>query len=301
MNTWTTRPGTTRLRTRLGKAPAMPPAVVLSSSGRRWRGLEAELLRISPGSTHVPGSSSHRLGIHFGPAVNADCRCDGYRHRRVQKHGDIDIVPAGLDGTWKDDAECSILRLRLTPALIERAASAIGQTAAPSVRPRFQLRDSGIEAIGWAIKAELEADVPSDPLYAESLGLALAVRLITVGAGSGRQNTPVKGTLSRAQRQALVAFVDANLDRDLSLDRLASVAGFSISHFKTLFGRSFGLPVHEYVVRRRVERARIILVTDDMPISQVATEVGFADQSHLTKQMRRVLGQTPGAIGRGKG
>ena len=149
--------------------------VILSSKGRGWRGLEAEFLRIPAGVTHVPGSSWHRLGIHFGRSVNADCRCDGRRHRRVQAHGDIDIVPMGLDGVWEDDADCTILRLRIAPELLAKAAGDPGcGPDGRSLVPRFQLRDPRIEAIGWAVKAELEARTPSDPLYAESLGLALA-------------------------------------------------------------------------------------------------------------------------------
>ena len=91
------------------------PKIMLSSSGRGWRGIEAEFIRIPAGATYVAPSTWHRLGIHFGRSVNADCQCDGRRHRRVQAHGDIDIVPMGLDGVWEDDADCTILRLTVAP------------------------------------------------------------------------------------------------------------------------------------------------------------------------------------------
>ena len=71
-----------------------------------------------------------------------------------------------------------------------------------------------------------------------------------------------------------------------------------MSHLKTLFGNTFGLPVHRYVVRCRVERARMLLLSGDLPMSQVALAAGFADQSHMANCMRRVLGLTPGAIAR---
>ena len=222
--------------------------VVLSSAGRGWRGLEAEFLHIPRGVSHVPGAPTHRLGVHFGRAVNADCRCDGRRHRRVQAHGDIDIVPAGLDGVWEDDADCTILRLRVAPDLV----AAAGANADTRVTPRFQLRDSRIEAVAWAIKAELEADAPSDRLYAESLGLALASRMLQArdpspGAESGRERA-----FTPPQRRRIVDFIEARLDTSLSLVDLADVAGFGVSQFKTLFRRSFGMPAHQYVLRRRV-------------------------------------------------
>ena len=77
--------------------------------------------------------------------------------------------------------------------------------------------------------------------------------------------------------------------------RLAGVAAVSTSHFKTLFKRSTGLPPHEYVVHRRVERAKSLLLRGDRPSSQAALEAGFAHQSHMVRWMRRILGATPGS------
>ena len=102
--------------------------------------------------------------------------------------------------------------------------------------------------------------------------------------------------LSPARRRALLEFIDHNLGSSLSLAALAAVAGISVSHLKTLFRNEFGLPVHQFVIRRRVERARVLLLSGDMAISQVAAEVGFADQSHLSRHMRNILGSTPAAV-----
>lgn len=59
-----------------------------------------------------------------------------------------------------------------------------------------------------------------------------------------------------------------------------------------------GLPVHKYVVQRRVERARALLCESDIAISEIALQVGFAHQTHLAGHMRRVLGCTPSALRR---
>jgi AraC family transcriptional regulator len=285
----------------ISTAPSQPkradgPKILLSSQGRGWRGLEAEFIRIPAGVSQVPGSPWHRLGIHFGRSVNADCRCDGRHLRRVQAHGDIDIVPMGLGGVWEDDAECTILRLRVAPELVGRASNDLGANAdGRKLVPRFQLRDPRIEAIGWAIKAELEAEMPSDPLYAESLGLALATRLLQTDGAPPFRHGPGR-MLSAARRRALLDFIDLNLDRSLSLADLAEVAGCGVSHLKTLFRNAFGLPPHQFVIRRRVERARVLLLSGEMAISEVAAEVGFADQSHLSRHMRKLIGETPAAI-----
>jgi AraC family transcriptional regulator len=63
-----------------------------------------------------------------------------------------------------------------------------------------------------------------------------------------------------------------------------------------LFKRSVGVPIHEYVIQRRVERARVLLVQSELPASQVALEAGFAHQSHMARSMRKQLGYTPSSV-----
>lgn len=72
----------------------------------------------------------------------------------------------------------------------------------------------------------------------------------------------------------------------------------SISHLKSTFRMATGMPVHQYVIRRRVERAAQLLRRGRLPISQVAVQVGFAHQSHLAMHMKRLLGESPHQISR---
>jgi len=85
-------------------------------------------------------------------------------------------------------------------------------------------------------------------------------------------------------------YIRANLDRDLSLEELANIAGFSVSHFKPLFRHAVGLPVHRYVVECRVERARQLLLQGDRAMSEIALVAGFCHQTHMARCLRRVLG-----------
>ncbi len=181
----------------------------------------------------------------------------------------------------------------------QNAASEIGRDVPTAmITPKFQLRDAKIEALCWAIKAELEAEAPSNRLYAESLALALAIRLIEVEDQPPRSNIGAGQTLPMGQRRLLVEYIVTHLDQSLTVADLATLVGLSASHFKTLFRNTFGIPVHRYVIRCRVERARLLLLSGDMPMSQIALEAGFADQGHMAKCIRRILGLTPSAIAR---
>lgn len=218
----------------------------------------------------------------------------------MQKPGDIDFIPAGVDGIWEDDAACQILRLTLRPPLIDQVAQELGRDIHKiDLVPRLQLRDARIEAIGWAIKADLEADTPSDPLYIDLLANALAVRLIEIATlREARTHAESGPKMSTRQLRILIEFIETNLDQKLHLADLASVAGVSSTRLKSLFRNSTGTPVHQYVIRRRVEYARALIATTTMPASQIALAAGFAHQSHMATTMRRLLGQTPGEIGR---
>ena len=210
-------------------------------------GIKAERRNIAAGLTYIPATPFHRLGIHIGAPDNASCRCDGRQHRRVQSHGDIDIIPLELDGEWEDDADCTILRLWISPAIVRSAAEDLEiDPDSIAVGPKFQHRDPGIEHIALALETQIGMDGPSDRLFVESLGKALAVRLV---GGPLRPTIAARQKLSSSQRRRLVEFIESHLDQDLSLAQLAAVASISVSHLKVLFRRSFGLTPREYTAQ----------------------------------------------------
>jgi len=232
--------------------------------------------------------------FYLTPAVPTDCACEGVRQRRIGAPYDFDMVPGGASGFWEDHLPCDMISVRLAPSLVASTAEAL---ALPRDRtdlaPRIGARDPLVEHVVRALMAELEAPAPAGRIYADGLAVALTTRLLqnfsAIGA-VGRQ------TLSKPQVRRLVEFVEANLEADLTLEQLAAVAGISVPHLTTLFRRTMGQSVHAYVMERRVQRARDLLLRHDMSIAEVALETGFAHQSHLARWMRRLLGVTPSEI-----
>ena len=101
---------------------------------------------------------------------------------------------------------------------------------------------------------------------------------------------PGRTRIARRVREAL----DADLVSPPSLSSLAADLDVDPTTVVRAFGREFGLPPHRYLTGRRVDRARTLLLAG-VPVADVATEVGFHDQPHLTRHFRQVLGVTPGA------
>jgi AraC family transcriptional regulator len=93
--------------------------------------------------------------------------------------------------------------------------------------------------------------------------------------------------------QRALAFIDSHLDDDLTLPHLAEAVGVSPYHFAHAFRKAVGIAPHKYVIRRRVERAKALLDTTDLPIVEIALLVGCANQSHFSALFHRCTGLKP--------
>jgi len=256
--------------------------------------LRLTLISDQPGIVEFLGSPRVVVSLHVGPSVAVDCRRDGRRHRGTAIHGDLEIIPPNLGGLWeiksRDTALVIGLKLRVLQRLVQESG---GDSSKLQVLNRFQARDPQIEHIGWALKAEMENGYPSGRSYMDALAIGLAARIVRNHSSLARASRAVKAAMPGRKLKAILGFIEDNLGRDLGLSEIADSAGLSVSHFKTLFRRSLGMPPHQYLIRRRVERAAMQLRKGSMPIGQIALENGFCHQSHLALHTRRVLGLTP--------
>lgn len=91
-------------------------------------------------------------------------------------------------------------------------------------------------------------------------------------------------------------FIEENLPFEISIDSLAKRINLSVPYFSNSFKNATGMSPYQYIIAQRLERAKNLLLQSSRPISEVAVEAGFADQSHLTRLMRKLTGMTPGMI-----
>lgn len=106
---------------------------------------------------------------------------------------------------------------------------------------------------------------------------------------------PARGGLAPWQIRKVTSHIEANLDRSIKNEELAALVRLNPSHFGRAFRNSLGEPPHEYVIRRRVERAQGLMLSTDASLSEIALDCGLADQSHLTRLFRRFAGESPRA------
>jgi AraC-like DNA-binding protein len=102
-----------------------------------------------------------------------------------------------------------------------------------------------------------------------------------------------KRGLTHTQLQQVLNYIHTHLDRDLSLTELAEVINISPTYFASLFKQAIEISPHQYVIQQRVEQAKLMLSKTDLEIADIALQVGFSSQSHLTQQFKRMTGMTP--------
>jgi AraC family transcriptional regulator len=263
---------------------------------RDWGPVKAALVRAAPGPHAPPPSADHRLLFYTAGEVNSDCRSADLHGSRRQAPGEFDLVPAEASGAWCDDGPAEMVSLLLSPRLVVETAGALGPPANDDLAPALGMRDPQVEHILLAVLAELRSPAPAGRLFIDALSTALVIRLIRL-FGAPVQAAPGQ-TLANRQMRRIAEYVSAHLDRDLSLGEIAAVAGLSVSHLTPLFRRTCGRSVHRYVLERRIEHARRLLLESSAPIAEIALQTGFAHQSHLARWMRTLIGATPAQLRR---
>jgi AraC family transcriptional regulator len=205
----------------------------------------------------------------------------------VQVTGPSTIVRCLFRGPY------DVVHLHVPNALIaEFAGNAAGSETA-SLRSEGTLaQDPVTERLGRDLLAADEIGGSFGQLYADCIIAAIVARLL---AGTRRAPTgrPKVAELARWRLRRVTEYVEANIAEPLSLADLAAAAGLTRMHFAAQFRVATGLPPHEYVLRRRIERAQEMLVEDDASLVDVALSVGFQTQSHFTSVFKRFVGQPP--------
>lgn len=204
------------------------------------------------------------------------------------------ILPADHQSGWVINGNIRLAHLYFSPEQF-----ALGCVTLLDREPReLQLREQTfledaqqaqrfrqLIALNWA--------EPGERLLTSSLAHEILSHAL-LSQVSNRTGLRLKGGLAAHQRRLLVEYIDSHLDTAISLGQLAALCALSEYHFARMFRESFGLPPHQYVLARRLNRARELLRATSQPLGEIALACGFASASHFTNRFRQVLGGTPG-------
>jgi AraC-like DNA-binding protein len=191
------------------------------------------------------------------------------------------VTAPGQAQTAEFSAVCDFLHLYVAAEYLHR------HLAAPDPNLNgFVARDPLAAELGRTLTHGSNA---GNPLFAQSIGQAIVMRLLTLQATPPRQTA-----LSKWRLRRVLDYIAANIAEPISLSDLAAVAGLSRMHFAAQFRAAAGCSPHEYLLLQRIECAKAALSEATMPLAEVALSVGFQTQSHFSTVFKRFTGETPG-------
>jgi AraC family transcriptional regulator len=275
------------------------PLVPCATSYRMgWKGLQAvRYLKCPTSEFSVPPVSPHTLVLITRPPEKMDVRYEGVKRDMPPPAGSIAVVPTESSVLWRWQGSKDSLLIYLEPSLVARVSAELfgfdpTRTVVP---PLYGLNVPELRSAMLAVDAELRAGGVGGPLLVESLATILSVHLIRHSTGPHRQPASADGVLPRRKLQTVIEYIMENLGGSPTLEQMAAVAHLSPYHFARQFKAATGLPPHQYVIARRVERAQHLLRGDgELGLAEVALRVGFPDQSHFSFHFKRIVGVTPG-------
>lgn len=225
---------------------------------------------------------------------------DGIRREERRIRGDIAIIPAGISHrcNWNTEAEFTILAIE--PSFIKQIGEDFIDGDRIQIIPRFMSeQDLLIQGIFSTLKDELEASKLGGSLLIDSLKTTLAIQLLRQYCTTKPKLSSYRGGLPDLKLQQVKEYINEHLHQDLKLIELAALVQVSPYHFLRLFKQSTGLTPHQYILQRRIEKAKFLLQYSELGIAEIALGVGFCDQSHLTQYFKRIVGITPKQFSQG--
>jgi AraC family transcriptional regulator len=189
------------------------------------------------------------------------------------------------------------LHLHLAVELFDRLKDDFNLPTASfrSIRHAAGISDGVIDEVARSILSELRTETSASRFYAETASVMLAARLIQKYCNSGAcvpTEFPVHG-LDQIRLRRVLDYISDNISEEITLERLAAIAGYSAFHFARKFALAMGISPGRYISQRRLENAMTELAAGKLPLAEIALNARFSSQASFTRAFHRATGTTP--------
>jgi AraC family transcriptional regulator len=281
----------------------LPQPAVLTSSG--WDNIYYEHHQQPQFDTPEHQGSWHVIAycpdVEVSGERSGERWLDGKLKTEARNQGDIAVIPAGISQrcNWNTLAQFTILAI--APTLLTQVGQDLVNPDRIELIPHYMTeQDILIQGIFCALRQELESGKIGGYLLIDSLKTTLALHLLRNYCTTQPRLSSYTDGLSKSQLQQVTEYINEHLHQDIKLIELAAIAQISPYHFLRLFKQAMGITPHQYILQRRIEKAKYLLQESELSIADIAFRVGFCDQSHLTRCFKRLLGITPKQLQSGR-
>jgi AraC family transcriptional regulator len=279
---------------------ARPEHDIEASSGSLgWRSLYTSIQREQPYQDSFRAVDDHLIILHRDGPVRVERELHGALVDRIVHPGGLFVLPARSTFSVQLGGALSTIHLYVRHHYVQQAARdlVVGDPDRVDIVPRLGERDSFIGNIADTAQQLVRQHVTGD-LCPESLAHLLATRLILCHSTAQLSKPlPVEGLSSKTLAR-LDEFIDDNIDQTISVSDLANAVSLTPFLLSRQLKVAVGQSPHQYLISARVERAKRLLRSTDMPIAEIAFYCGFSHQEHLTRLFGREVGITPAAYRR---
>jgi AraC family transcriptional regulator len=273
----------------------------LSQVERSWGALSFERVRwqTAEQTEGLTRRAEHQLIVTLsGTTRRTTARLeDGRAYDGVDFPGATTFIPSMRERTARyGGGVIDFASMRLDPELLD-SLDGLGNTGGIEFRGVTNVPDPLAQRLALELGDELRHGGAAGGLFVDNVATMLMLHLVrrysNLARGSFRNSPP---PLTGAALRRVLDYVHDNLGDDLRLAALAELAGVERFRFSRCFKAATGLSPHRYVTERRLERAaRLLRANSGLPIADIAYQLGFSSQSHLTTAFRRRFGTTPHA------
>ncbi|HEY8460795.1 MAG TPA: AraC family transcriptional regulator [Blastocatellia bacterium] len=261
-------------------------------------GVYVERQHIPAGATECPALPFLVVSVQDGPPVKVTRKRRGKTRSHMSVIGDVEIYPAGFsEDAVIMDRSTDQLYIGVQPQVISKTAEAAGiDLRRAGIVASFGSQDSTVYHIARRLLQERRNSGPGSRLYTDALVTELVIHLLREYSSLRAREDVRAAAPDPGQLRPALEMIHDDLQANPSLKELADAAHLSPHHFSRIFKRVTGLSPHQYVLSQRVQAARRLLAETTLPITEVAHQVGFYDQSHFTYHFKRLIGVTPSEI-----
>jgi AraC family transcriptional regulator len=275
---------------RLTQADGSLPTALAAGSAPGESGVFVFGVRFDGGG-HVSATAQlHHICFPMFASAQFDCRIADQVLSHTPSRGCVAICPSGADYTADSEGTAEAIIVAIEPGQFALAA-AEGCAFGAELIERLAGYDQALFDLARSLAVECADGYPNGPLYWNAMASTFIEGLL--GRHTSRFKSLPRGRLDEQVLGRLRDYVIAHMEEPIEAGALARIAGRSTFHFTRVFARSVGMTPYRYVVHLRLQRALELMRDSHHGLADIAAATGFADQSHLSRWVRRVHGVSP--------
>ncbi len=212
----------------------------------------------------------------------------------AQDDGSVSILPLEQDPSMYLGSAFDMVQFYVSRAALDEFADENDGCRCETLSWPFGKVDPRLKNLALCLLPVLERPEVASELYVDHLVLAAHAYIARTYGGIQPAPSVVRGGLAPWQRNRATEMLKANLDGQIALSQVAGECKLSVSHFVRAFKQTVGEPPYRWLLQRRMDAAKELLLHSGLPMVEIALKCGFADQACFIRAFRKLLGTTPG-------